>query len=515
MRTYGASQAKSEGEKPPVHSHTARLDSLAYSVQAILVRGLLDMRKLIVVFLGLFFFQFFGVDAYCVPPPNSANPQTPIENRTPAEVTDDKNYFIPAVEIVGFEFLLNQYNRHYLSDNEDYESNINTIQDNFHRGFGFDRDSFHVNQIGHPYQGSIYYGISRSSGLNFWESLAYTTAGSTIWEYAGETTRPSTNDEVTTSLGGTFLGEGLFRVAEVFFAKAERTNDTAPEVGAAVASPPGDFNRLVFGNELKPESPRRRPPVLAEFQLGLLHDTNIKDSSEVNDTQRNSAMFNFKMEYGMPGDPNYRYERPFDYFNLEGGFAARSDEPVDHIDVRGLLYGKKYKGSENSSGVFGLYGSYDYLAPEVFRVASTALSLGSTNRWKLSRDFVLQTSALAGAGFGAGGSSVATDEGSDYHYGAVPQGLIDLKLMKSDRMSLQFSAADFLLTGKNSDPNETGNENITQLKTALNIRVSGPNALSLQYIVSRRDVEYSNRSDRHPGVDTLGIYYSYLWGKNI
>ncbi|MCK9389946.1 MAG: DUF3943 domain-containing protein [Syntrophales bacterium] len=45
-----------------------------------------------------------------------------------------------------------------------------------------------MNQLLHPYQGSIYYGLARSAGLSFWESSAYTFAGSFLWETAGETT---------------------------------------------------------------------------------------------------------------------------------------------------------------------------------------------------------------------------------------------------------------------------------------------------------------------------------------
>jgi uncharacterized lipoprotein YddW (UPF0748 family) len=31
--------------------------------------------------------------------------------------------------------------------------------------------------------------------------------------------------------------------------------------------------------------------------------------------------------------------------------------------------------------VWGLYGSYDYIAPQVYRISSTALSLGTTAEW--------------------------------------------------------------------------------------------------------------------------------------
>ena len=37
-----------------------------------------------------------------------------------------------------------------------------------------------VNQLGHPYQGSMYHGFARSAGFNYWESAGYTFAGSAI-----------------------------------------------------------------------------------------------------------------------------------------------------------------------------------------------------------------------------------------------------------------------------------------------------------------------------------------------
>ena len=42
--------------------------------------------------------------------------------------------------------------------------------------------------------------------------------------------------------------------------------------------------------------------------------------------------------------------------------------------TRGLLAGRSYAVGERYSGVWGLYGSYDYIAPQTYRVASTAFS---------------------------------------------------------------------------------------------------------------------------------------------
>src|SRR5581483_10903523 len=107
-----------------------------------------------------------------------------------------------------------------------------------------------VNQLGHPYQGSMYHTFARSAGLGYWESFAYTFAGSAFWEIAGERTPPSRNDQINTGIGGTFLGEVLFRAAHLWL----DNGDASPfwrEVGAAAISPATGFNRLAFGDRFK------------------------------------------------------------------------------------------------------------------------------------------------------------------------------------------------------------------------------------------------------------------------
>ncbi|BBP00835.1 hypothetical protein SFSGTM_15430 [Sulfuriferula nivalis] len=125
---------------------------------------------------------------------------------------DGKNYLLPAEEIVGFNILLNRFN-YYFIDKQVYGTTLQSVGDNLHGKWIVDSDPFAVNQFMHPYQGSVYFGLARSSGLDFWESMGYTFGGSLLWEIAGETGAPSINDLVTTGFGGSLLGEPLFRMA--------------------------------------------------------------------------------------------------------------------------------------------------------------------------------------------------------------------------------------------------------------------------------------------------------------
>jgi hypothetical protein len=82
-----------------------------------------------------------------------------------------KSYVIPALEIVGLDVLLNLFDRAYYGCC-DYDTDLSSIKRNLHRGWNEDRDEFTVNQLGHPYQGSMYHGFARASGLNYWQGLA-------------------------------------------------------------------------------------------------------------------------------------------------------------------------------------------------------------------------------------------------------------------------------------------------------------------------------------------------------
>jgi hypothetical protein len=63
-----------------------------------------------------------------------------------------KSYWIPALEIIGFDVLLNQVDRHFVDRSGTYNSNRASIIRNFHSGWVEDRDRFDINQLGHPYR---------------------------------------------------------------------------------------------------------------------------------------------------------------------------------------------------------------------------------------------------------------------------------------------------------------------------------------------------------------------------
>lgn len=436
---------------------------------------------------------------------------------TPWEQMPGKSYLIPALEVTGFLGLLSIYDRIAYSDQMQdgkkvYSSNFSTTWDHLRKqNWVFDQDPFDINQFAHPYQGATMYGLARSSGLGFWESLAYSNAGSFLWKMAGETDPPSINDQITTGNAGSLLGEALFRMAELVLNDGGSSPDVWHEVGAAVISPPTAFNRLAFGDRYKAIYPSLNPATFWQFQVG----------SSLNSSTQSAAIMNFDMSYGLPGKPGYTYTRPLDYFNFEISSQAKSSNPVNNVMLRGLLYGTDYHAGDDYRGIWGLYGSYDYLSPAaVFRVSTTALSLGTTAQYWVGPGIALQGSLLGGVGFGAAGTTPAAVGDRDYHYGVAPQGLLALRLLFGNRAALEVDARGYYVIGSgqfsrlstSSNPVDStgGSEKIVRVKMGFNIRVYGRHGLGLQYVESIRNSQYGSQPSRNQRDGTVSLVYTFV-----
>ncbi|MEP7182889.1 MAG: DUF3943 domain-containing protein [Betaproteobacteria bacterium] len=420
-----------------------------------------------------------------------------------SEIAAKKNYAIPALEIIGFDALLNLHNRNYISD--DYASTFSSIRRNLRSGWNVDRDPFTTNQLGHPYQGSMYFGFSRSAGLGFWESFGYTFAGSALWEIAGETTPPSKNDQINTGIGGTFLGEALFRMASLVLEDSE-ISPFWRELGAAAISPFLGFNRLAFGNRFDTIFPSHGPAYYSRLQLGFSGTAQNDAGTSTTKLERNEALADYSLDYGLPGKPGYTYTRPFDYFTFQA--TASSANGFENLMTRGLLVGKDYEAGPDYRGVFGLYGSFEYIAPQTYRVSSTALSLGTSGQWWLSEAIALQGSALFGAGYAAVGATHSTSE-IDYNYGLAPQGLVALRLIVGDRVSLDLTGREYFVTGVGASA-RGGHDNIVRLDAGITFRVYKRHGMTIKYVGNRRDSSYPGVGDTTQARGTIGLFYTYL-----
>jgi hypothetical protein len=292
-----------------------------------------------------------------LPAPPKTRPIGPPAPEEPAqflswETRPGRSYVIPGVEILSYLFLLNQFDRHFTEPEALYRVTPNTFRQHVTDGkWVIDDDQFSVNQFLHPYSGTIYFGLARSAGLNFWESFLYTAAGSTLWELGGEKTTPFINDQIATTFGGTFLGEPLFRMANLLL---ESDDEGKPglwrELAAGVISPPTGFKRLAFGNRFDAVYPSHNPATFVRVEAGgTLTSSSHNVSSNVTE---HGAVGDLTVSYGLPGKPGYTYARPFDYFDFH--VTAATANTLESLNTRGLLVGAAYESGEATRGIWGL-----------------------------------------------------------------------------------------------------------------------------------------------------------------
>jgi hypothetical protein len=433
------------------------------------------------------------------------------------ETGEGKSYVIPALEIAGFLTGLNQVNRHFI-DSKEYGSDGHSIWKNLREPLIIDKDPFSINQLGHPYQGNIYFGAARSAGLDFWRSLGYSLGGSVLWEIAGETTPPALNDHINTAIGGSFMGEAAFRMASLLLEGGGDKPGFWREVGAAILSPPTGFNRLAFGDRFDAVFPSRNPEIFIRFRLGATLTSEVNNDHLSRDVKRQEGAADYSITYGLPGKPGYQYKRPFDYFHFEFTAVPNAGDitdAIENVSIRGLLGGRTYDLGDNFRGVWGVFGNYDYFSPQIFRVSTTAVSMGTVFQWWLARQVALQGTALGGLGLGAAGT-VGDRAERDYHYGLTPLTLLGLRLIFGDRAMLEATGRQYYVAGTSStqetgvDTRNFSQDVILRGSVGLTVRIFGPHALGLQFLVSSRNTGAPDLRDRHQSVQTVTLSYNFL-----
>ena len=158
--------------------------------------------------------------------------------------------------------------------------------------------------------------------------------------------------------------------------------------------------------------------------------------------------------------------------------------------------------------MWGLYGSYDYIAPQTFRVSSTALSLGTTGQWWLSDSIAIQGTALSGVGYAAVGTTRSTAD-NDYHYGLAPQALVALRFIFGERASIDLTGREYFVS-RVAAAARGGHDNIARFDASFTMRVHERHGIALRYLFNRRDAFYPDVGDSSQTRGTIGIFYTFL-----
>jgi hypothetical protein len=426
----------------------------------------------------------------------------------PADL-DRKNvwhYVAPAVEIVGFEILLNLYDRNFV-DSEVYGVTADSVRENLHHAWVLDTDPFRVNMVAHPYTGALYYGFARGAGLSAGVSFLYSLFGSVLWEYAGETGPASLNDLIMTGVGGSFLGEALFRMGNLLLRGGGDDPGLLRQVGAGVLLPSATVN--VYGNRYIRTFDNHDPALFLRMSLGVnrvvQESHTVNEDGNLGDTNGHASL---EVVYGLPGQPGYTYDRPFDYFSFQYTGSNTAQTGVANVMVLGLLYGAPYEVGPDYRGIWGLYGNYDYISQETFRVATSALSLGTTGQCWLSKTVALQGTVTAGCGFGAAGNRREIEE-RDYIYGVMPQTLVAIRTIFGNTAMFDVTGREYFIRGTGVD-RRYALANNAHIEATFSVRVIGPLAVGVHYSLSEIDARYRTFSNNSVLRGLAGITISFL-----
>jgi hypothetical protein len=423
--------------------------------------------------------------------------------RSSPEDNGHKSYVLPVVEIAVMDAGVNLVARQIMDPPRDYEVTPDSIRRNLRGPWVVDDDPFEINQFGHPYQGAMYHGIARSNGHGYWPSVAYTFAASALWEIAGETTPPSRNDQIASGIAGSFLGEPLFRISRLLIDRSDRGAGVWRTLGAILVSPPTGLNHVLVGDPAGAREADAVPFSDIRLQIGATRSSTGQAYSLSSPAAARPRLA-LSMDYGYPGSAGYRHTHAFDYFRIEGSVSA---DGLDQLSTRGLIAGGDY-GVQRLSGIWGVYGTYDYFAPGDFHFSSTAFSFGTTLQARLSESLTVQSSALLGGGYAAA-QVVGEEDGRGAHYGFTPQALGNVRLIAGRRAALDLTAREYYVSDIGGFG--TGQRDLIFVGDAsLAVRIFQRHALGITYQLSGRSSHFLTLSDERQARATAGVFYTFL-----
>jgi len=387
---------------------------------------------------------------------------------------------------------------------------FDTIAQNFNKGWIIDTDPYWVNQLGHPYEGSLFYNAARSTGHDFYESFAGAFLGSYIWESFMEVQSPSVNDQVTTPGGGTVFGEILYRMHRLILDSAPGAPGGWRKLGAFIVSPVASANEYLFGNRYV--GPTLLPPsFMLELHLGTVIAGGMKDlqsgakSTDVGPWVSVAAHVN----YGVPGTPGLRLKDPFDHFDFRANFSfTHQEEPTAGLLMRGTLLATTMGPATDWGGLWGLFTSYDVIGVPLFKAAGFGLGPGVSLR-KQWGSFELHGTALAELLPWASGGSMQKLFARDYHMGPGAEAMLDLRGLFGDRFILDLLFREFWISGSYSAGNS---EDVSWGEAAFTARLVGPHAVTATAHLARRHATFAANPEVSQRGAVFSAYYTFLTG---
>lgn len=282
----------------------------------------------------------------------------------------------------------------------------------------WDPNTFGINQLGHPAQGSTYYNGYRTNGYGFWTSSLAALAGSATWECCGEKNLPSINDLITTWIGGTTLGEVSRRLSDMAIDNTARGGERfLREAAVGLVNPVRMIDRVVrrqaWSQGANPEDVRPRW-TRGAFGVGAMRlENNRTTSREVLSGVKLATRFT----YGRPEDV---IGKPFTHFELDAELTNLPESRLYYLRSRGSLFGRQLDSIGRYDVRLASFVRYDYVKNPAFELGAQSVSFGlqtvqqKNARTRIVRDYTVRAIPLASI---EDDFKAVSGAGNNYDYG--------------------------------------------------------------------------------------------------
>lgn len=359
-----------------------------------------------------------------------------------------KSYLVPAFEIALGNVAI--FTGAYLAGMDWAELSFDNTKDHLTGGWAWDDDAYSTNQIGHPLSGSFAFSTARSTGHGFWVSGIYAVGGSLMWELL-ENEVPSTNDMITTPIGGMFIGEAMHRFSRSLLYRGYGRPTWIRKTAASILDPVGAINRATWGDAWAKTIP---PALNAHFGVGWQQPTHLLGSQHGGDGQLHVEAY---VEHGLMGDRAFQPRRPLDHFTLQTAIDTSTDELEAKLYVRGMLIGSPLRGDE-FRGMYGLFGGYDYNSNHYVRASMLGVGPGGVAELRVGeRGYVAGTAAAYLVPYGAaGGINELEGPMNDHHDGPGMSQLVEGQVGERGLWNLRSTTRVYEIRGRlvGDDANE-------------------------------------------------------------
>jgi hypothetical protein len=386
----------------------------------------------------------------------------------------------PAVQVLGINLFTNTLDR---ALGEDF-SHVGPAswKYNINKGWEWDSDRFGINFIGHPYTGSMYFNAARSQGYNYFQSIPFAIGGSLMWEYFGETTRPSYNDVINTPINGAFLGEIFYRLSSnILDDRTRGGNRVFREVAAGLVDPVRGLNRLLQGKSFRHTTTEvyQKEPLNVTLFAGI-HKINDANSTVfgVGPTQ---ILLNVQLDYGNPFEEIYR--KPFDFFRLRTELSFGSGRKLlDNLTGYGILVGDNTKIGKLSI-MYGAFQYDDYWDNKTFELGAIGFGGGVFTKYPISKNVMWYTNAHFALVPLAGNSTrfgPDTSQVRDYTYNDGLEAKIESTVNFGKYASASFVYYYFLM---HTYVGAAGNNHVSILKPRVTFRLFENVSLGFEHFI--------------------------------